>query len=456
VKGIDFFFTEERIELNITVIGGGGYVGFTTAVCLASKGHTVYCVDQDLLKVEQIRMGLPVIYESGLSELFRAAFREGRLFAASDPVEAVLNSSIVFICAGTPCGEEGKIDLRQIIDASTSVGEALARKHGYITIVVKSTVVPKTTESVVIPLLEEHSGRKAGVDFGVCMNPEFLREGQAVEDFLSPRKQGIVVGELDEKSGDFLAGLYSDFDGRLLRTSLSAAEMIKYARNAYLAKDISFANEIANICQELDIDYLDVKQGLELDSRIGEGRFLNAGIGFGGSCFSKDVKALAYKAKEVGVSPSMLQATLLVNEDQPGKVVLLAEKALGTLEGKNMAVLGLAFKPGTDDMRDARAVPIIQNLLLKGAKVSAFDPQAMEQARRIFGDKLCYANSAVEALRHADACMIVTEWPEFSDPGLYESLAGNFLIDGRRALNPQKLSNRLVYLAIGFPEVENS
>ena len=440
----------------ITVIGGGGYVGFTTAACLAFKGHKVYCVDQDLQKIEKINRGLPVIYEPGLIEILAKVADGQGLLGTSDALSPILDSSIVFICAGTPCGENGEIDLRQVVSAAKSVGKALKRKQEYCTIVVKSTVVPKTTESVVIPLLEKNSGKKAGVDFGVCMNPEFLKEGSAVDDFLHPKKQGIVVGELNAKSGDALADLYSDFEAPILRTSLSSAEMIKYARNAYLAKDISFANEIANICQKLGIDYLDVKRGLELDSRIGEGRFLNAGIGFGGSCFTKDVKALACKAREIGVFPSMLEATLEVNKNQPDRLVLLAEKALGDLEGRNIAILGLSFKPGTDDMRDARSIPIINKLLSSGAKVFAFDPQANEQAKSIFGDKLSYANSAVEALQNAEACIIVTEWPEFSDPALYENLRGSFIIDGRRSLNPKSLSHRLVYMAIGYPEVDKS
>ena len=226
----------------------------------------------------------------------------------------------------------------------------------------------KTTETVVIPILEKASGKKAGVNFGVCMNPEFLKEGSAVNDFLFPKDQGIVVGELNTESGDALVALYSDFDSAILRTSLSSAEMIKYARNAYLAKDISFANEIANICQKLDIDYLDVKHGLELDSRIGKGRFLNAGIGFGGSCFTKDVKALSYKAKEIGLLVSMLDATLQVNENQPGKIILLAERALGSLDGKSIAVLGLSFKPFTDDMRDAKVNPNYPKIAIKRSK----------------------------------------------------------------------------------------
>jgi UDPglucose 6-dehydrogenase len=282
------------------------------------------------------------------------------------------------------------------------------------------------------------------------MNPEFLREGQAVKDFLYPKDLGIVIGEYDKKSGDVLSEIYRGFDAEIMRTSLRAAEMIKYARNSYLAKDISFANEIANICQECGVDYLEVKRGMELDSRIGKGRFLNAGAGFGGSCFPKDVQALAAKALKVGVDPKILKATLDVNELQPRKIVELTTQVVGKLKGKNIAVLGLAFKPGTDDMREAVSIKVVNLLLDEGAKVYAYDPKALENARKIFGNKIVYANNVKDALSNADACIILTEWPEFADVKLYEKLRGKVIIDGRRVLRPSKLQG-FVYHAIGFP-----
>ncbi len=444
------------IKMNIAVIGGAGYVGFTTAACLAYKGHKVYCVDKDIGKVNRINQGFPVIYEPGLEEILKVVGGKDRLSASCDETSSISNSSVIFVCAGTPSREDGSIDLRQITNVAEVVGKSLLKKDEYCTVTIKSTVVPGTTQSIVIPLLEKYSRKKAGVDFGVCMNPEFLREGSAVKDFLCPKAQGIVIGELDPKSGDALIELYKDFDSEILRTEICTAEMIKYARNAYLAKDISFANEIANICQRLNINYSDVKRGMAMDSRIGEGRFLNAGIGFGGSCFSKDVKALATKAREVGVLPKMLEVTLEINEDQPAVLVSLIKKNMGQLKDKNIAVLGLSFKPGTDDMREARSIPIIEQLLTEGAHICAFDPHAMIRARSFFGDKIHYANSAVDALRQAEACVIVTEWPMFSDPELYENLQGVFIFDGRRLLDPKKLSNRFVYVAIGYPEVEKS
>lgn len=441
--------------MNITVIGGAGYVGLITAACLAYSGHKVYCVDVDKDRIDRINSGVPIIYEKGLEQILEAAIKEKRLAATLDFESSVVDSSMVFICVGTPSIEGGDIDLTQVKDASERVGKALRRKKGYALIVVRSTVIPGTTERIVIPIVEKNSGRKAGPDFGVCMNPEFLREGSAVKDFLFPKGQGIVVGELDRKSGDELVDLYKDLDGQVFRTTIRTAEMVKYARNSYLAKDISFANEIANICQKLSIDFLDVKKGLEMDSRIGKGRFLNAGLGFGGSCFPKDVKALVAKAREAGIEPRILEATLKVNESQPDIMVGLVKNSLRELAGKSIAIFGLAFKPGTNDMREARSVPIIQRLLSEGATICAYDPQATEEARKIFENRIDYAVTADGALKNADAVIIVTEWPEFSNSKLYDSLRGNFVFDGRRSVNPEKLSGRFVYVAIGFPEGAN-
>lgn len=436
--------------MNVTVIGGAGYVGLTTSACLAHRGHNVYCVDIDQARIKTINEGSSPIHEAGLEEIIATVVKEGRLFATRYTRRSISASSTVFICAGTPSKKDGSIDLRQVISATRNVGRSLAKKDEYCVVVIKSTIVPGTTRSKIIPLLEKVSKKKAGIDFGVCMNPEFLREGSAVKDLLFPRHQGIVIGQFDEKSGDSLLELYGGFDVEILRTTIDAAEMIKYARNAYLSKDISFANEIANICQKLGVDYLDVKKGLEMDSRVG--KFVNAGIGFGGSCFPKDTKALVAKAKEAGIEPRILEATLKVNENQPDVLMNIVRRALGKLENKDFAVLGLAFKPGTNDMREARSIPVIERLLAQGAHVYAFDPKATGEARKIFGSRIHYTATAEEALRKADACIIVTEWPMFSNPKLYDSLNGRFIFDGRRSVDPKKLSRRLSYHGIGFPE----
>jgi len=438
--------------MRIAIIGGTGYVGLTTAVCLAAKGHMVFCVGRSKEKIDRIRRGFPVIYERGLKNLMDEVLANRTLIASVDLVNAVRNSDVSFICVGTPSGDDGSIDLTQIRDAVKQVGSALRDKLGYHVVVVKSTVVPGTTEDVVLPILEKFSGKKVGIDFGVCMNPEFLREGRAVDDFMFPRDTGIVIGEFDRKSGDLVSEIYEDFDGEILRTSIRVAEMIKYARNSCLAKDISFANEIANICQRLGVDYLDVKKGMEMDARIGEGRFFDAGAGFGGSCFPKDVNAIVAKAKEYGIVPLILESTLKVNQAQPHELVRLTKEVVGSsLRGRRIAVLGLAFKPGTDDVREAPSIRVINSLLREGCEIIVYDSKAVGNAKKIFGDKVEYAEKAEEALRYADACVIVTEWPEFANPKLYTCMRGRVIIDGRRVLNPAKLPSGFIYHAIGFP-----
>jgi len=436
--------------MNIAVIGGTGYVGLTTAVCLASRGHLTFCVGRSKEKIEKISKGFPIIYEESLEEMLKEVLAIGKLTLTADLEKAVLNSDISFICVGTPSKTDGCIDLSQIREVSEKIGQALAKKNNYHVIVVRSTVVPGTTEELVIPILERFSGKNAGVDFGVCMNPEFLREGQAIEDFLLPKNIGIVIGEFDKRSGDILFELYKVFDAEIMRTSIRTAEMVKYARNSYLAKDVSFANEIANICQKCGADYLAVKKGMEMDARIGRGRFLDAGAGFGGSCFPKDVRALVAKAVEIGVEPKLLKATLEVNELQPYKLIELAKQTVGELKGRKIAVLGLAFKPDTDDMREAVSIKVINALLEEGAKVCAYDPQALDNARKFFGDRIVYAKGVEEALENADTCLIVTEWPEFANAKLYNQMRLKVIIDGRRVLDPNNLSSGFIYHALGF------
>jgi UDPglucose 6-dehydrogenase len=436
--------------VRIAVVGGTGYVGLTTAVCLAAKGHKVYGVGRSEEKIRRLWAGIPIIYEDSLEKLLKDTLSKELFVPSADLEEAVRSSEVSFICVGTPSLDDGRIDLSQIQAVSKSIGLALKEESGYHLVVVKSTVVPGTTESVVVPRIEEFSEKKAGADFGICMNPEFLREGQAIQDFLFPKETGIVIGELDKRSGDLLLDIYKEFDAEILRTSIRVAELIKYARNAYLAKDVSFANEIANVCQALGVDYLEVKRGMEMDSRIGRGRFLNAGAGFGGSCFPKDIQALISKAKRVGIWPRMLEATLEVNNDQPYQLVSLIKHAVGELKGKRIAVLGLAFKPGTDDTRDAPSIKIINALLNDGADVYVYDPKALDNARKLFEDRVVYAERSEEALGHADACIIVTEWPEFADPRIYNYLRGKVIVDGRRVLDPGLLESGFIYHAVGF------
>lgn len=435
--------------MDITVVGTG-YVGLTTAVCFASKGHRVRCVDIDEAKIENICRGVPPIFEVGMDSLLMDTVRSGRLTASTDLYGSVVVSDMSFICVGTPYGEDGRIDLSQVRSASLSIGGALKNCRGRRVVVVKSTVLPGTAEEVVIPSLEESSGLEVSRDFGVCVNPEFLREGQAISDFLEPRNTGIVIGESDRESGDVLATLYEGFDGKVLRTGLRTAEMIKYARNAYLAKDISFANEVANVCSAFSIDYLEVRKGMEMDSRIGEGRFLSAGLGYGGSCFKKDVTALIRRAEEKGVEPRLLKAAEEVNEMQPMVAVKIVESVLGDLAGKKITVLGVAFKDGTDDVRESRALKIVGLLLEAGCRVTVYDPEAMDNARRVLGGSVSYAGSAEESLGDCDACVVATEWSQFRNPDLY-SRKGLVVVDGRRLVDPKMLPSGVKYYGVGYP-----
>jgi UDPglucose 6-dehydrogenase len=441
--------------MRVSIIGSG-YVGLVTAVCLAEKGNFVICVDLDKEKVKAINSGKAPIYEPGLEKLLKKLVSKGCLQATTSIKDAVLNSEISFICVGTPSREDGSIDLRHIKSASKLIGSALKGKKDYHLIVIKSTVIPKTTEKVVIPILEKESSKRSGEDFGVCVNPEFLREGSALHDFMFPKHTGIVIGELDERSGNMLVELYKEFDADVLRTSLRTAELIKYARNAYLAKDISFANEIANICERFGVDYLKVKKGMELDYRIGKGRFLNAGAGFGGSCFKKDLQALIAAAREKGYEPILLSSTLIINEKQPKRMIEIAESVMKELKDKKVGILGLAFKPGTDDIREAPSLKVINELLERGASVIAFDPRANERVKRIFGGRLEYASNVYEVLRKSDCCMILTEWPEFLK--VYEmanNMKNKVIIDGRRLLDASKSKKLgISYFGIGYPGEE--
>ncbi len=414
--------------MKISVIGTG-YVGTVSAACFAELGHDVICVDIDESKIDMINAGIPPIYEEGLPELLKKHAGK-RLSATSDYELAIMSSDVSFICVGTPSDSEGNIDLGIVKAASASLGDSLRKKKGYHVIVVKSTVVPETTENIVLPIIEKHSGKHPG-QFGIAMNPEFLREGKAVHDFMHPDK--IVVGSMDKKSGDIVATLYNGLKCEVTRTNLRTAEMIKYVNNSFLATKISFANEVGNICKKLDIDTYEVMSAVGKDFRIGP-HFLNAGAGFGGSCFPKDVKALIGKAKEIGYEPQLLESVIAVNEEQPARMVMLLKNKLGSLKGKNIAVLGLAFKNDTDDIRESRSIPVIKDLLDEGARVSAYDPMANENMKKLFRG-IGYYNSAAAALRGADACLIMTEWDEFKSLNKeFDVMENRLVIDGRHIL----------------------
>lgn len=409
--------------MNIAVIGAG-YVGLITAAGFAEKGHRVFCVDIDKRKIELINEKKAPIYEKGLQEILENRIGKN-LFATLNLSEAILNSDITFICVGTPTDKDGSSDLKYVKKVSADIAKNLKEKT-YHVVVVKSTVVPGTTENIVKPIIEKISGKICKKDFGLVMNPEFLREGIALDDFLKPDR--IVIGSIDKKSGDIVEDLYKDFNSKIFRTDIKTAEMIKYASNAFLATKISFINEIGNICKKLGIDTYDVAKGISLDHRISP-YFLNAGLGFGGSCFPKDLKALIHEAKKVNYNPELLSSVMKVNSKQPYKLIELAKKKVKNFSGKKVAVLGLAFKADTDDIRESQSIPVIKILLKEKAKISAYDPKAMVNMKKIFSN-IQYANSAEEALKDADIALILTDWKEFENLD-FSVMKNKIVVDGR-------------------------
>lgn len=406
--------------MNISIIGTG-YVGLVTGICFAKLGNNIVCVDVDREKVEKINKGISPIYEADLDN-FLSKYKD-KISATVDYKTALENTDVTFICVGTPSEKDGSIDLSFIKQAAMEIGRQLKTKDGWHLVVVKSTVLPGTTQDVVLPLLEKHSGKKAGQDFGLAMNPEFLREGDAVKDFLKPDR--IVIGSFDEKSRDVLRDLYEDFSCPIVETSLSAAEMIKYASNAFLATKISFANEIGNMCKKLGIDAYDVAEGMGFDKRIGRA-FLDSGIGWGGSCFLKDLRALATWTGKKKEPAKIIQSAIDVNDLQPLKLIDVLKKHIPDFKCKTIGVLGLAFKPNTDDIRDSRAIPIVEKLLDEGALIKAYDPKAMENFKKIF-PSIEYCSSAQEVL-NSNAVLITTKWDEFKKL----DYTGKIVIDGRR------------------------
>jgi len=406
--------------MKISIIGCG-YVGTVTGVCFADLGHDIIFHDIDEKKLDLLSRGKAPIYEPSLGDLIQRS-RE-RLATTSDLAAAVRGTDITFICVGTPSREDGSIDLAYVLSAGATIGKALQEALDFHPVIVKSTVFPGNTEGPIRSVLEEASGMKAFVDFGLGSNPEFLREGNAVLDFCKPDR--IVLGAKDARTLQAMRELYASFDCPKIETSIRTAEMIKYASNAFLATKISFANEIGNLSKRLGIDSQEVFAGVGLDSRIGPA-FFRTGIGFGGSCFPKDVRALIAGAGGCGEHLQIIHAALQVNENQPLKLVRLLKSRIPDLKGRRIGVLGLAFKPNTDDVRESRAIPIIRALLDAGAQVVAYDPLAMENFAALFPE-IEYAASAQAALA-ADAVLITTEWEEFE----HLDYSKKTVIDGRR------------------------
>ena len=416
--------------MNVSVVGSG-YVGTTLSACLADLGHDVTAIDVDEATVGRLEAGETTIHEPGLDPLV-SAYAGGRLHATTDHAAAT-DTDLTFLAVGTPANPDGSIDASGLLAAAEDVGEAIADTDGYHLVVVKSTVLPDVLEDELVPAIEAASGKTDGEGVGVAINPEFLREGSAVRDFMEPDK--IVIGtDGDERALDRLAELYqplvSDWDIPVVETGRREAAMVKYANNAFLAAKISLINDIGNVCKEFGVDAYEVADALGLDSRI-SGEFLRSGVGWGGSCFPKDTAALVAGAESAGYEPTMIEAAIERNDRQPERLLELLDRHVD-VDGRRVAVLGLAFKPGTDDVRGTRATPVIEGLLDRGAEVVAYDPRAADAMAEEFPD-VEYADSAASALEGAHAAAVVTDWPEFADlDAAFDAMADPVVVDGRR------------------------
>ena len=431
--------------MKICVIGTG-YVGLVAGTCLAEMGNDVICVDKDQSKLDKLRIGQVPIYEPGLEELIKANVAEGRLAFTDDLDYAVKNSLVCFIAVGTPQGDDGSCDLSAVFAVAKSIASSM---NEYKVIVDKSTV-PVGTAQKVTDIISANTN----CEFDVVSNPEFLKQGAAVDDFLKPDR--VVIGSNSQRATEIMQEIYSPFlrtGNPVIVMDVKSAEMSKYAANSFLATKISFINEIANICEQVGADVEQVRIGMSTDRRIGS-QFLFPGLGYGGSCFPKDVKALIKIARENGCASQILESADDVNKNQRNIFYDKIERYFGgNLAGKTFAVWGLAFKPRTNDMREAPAITIIGRLLEAGAKVKAFDPKAMDSAREIFGDSIEYTGNSYETAKDADALIMLTEWNEFRRPDfekVKELLKNPVIFDGRNQHDPKRMEQRgFEYFCIG-------
>jgi UDPglucose 6-dehydrogenase len=428
------------MDMKIAVMGAG-YVGLVTATCFAELGNDVICVDIDESKISNLNKGHIPIYEPGLEEMVRR--NKHRMAFTTDLKDTIKNSQIIFICVGTPPKKSGEADLSSVENVARLIAEV---SDSYKLVVEKSTVPVKTGEMVQKTL---KSYNPHHIEFDVVSNPEFLREGTAIHDFMNPDR--IVIGCESEKAKDTMEKLYSPLKAKILFTDIKSAEIIKHASNSFLAAKISFINAVANICELAGADVEKVAEGMGLDKRIGR-QFLNAGIGYGGFCFPKDAEAFIKISEKLGYDFSLLKATQEINEFQKRHFIKKIEKALWIVNNKTLAVLGLAFKPETDDMRFAPSVDIIKELQSEGARIRAYDPEAMERAKEIFND-VEYCSDAYDAVKGADAVIVLTEWNEFKELDLAKMkslMRHNLVIDGRNIYNPDDMKKHgLKYISIG-------
>ena len=443
---------------------GTGFIGLCSAACFAAKDVQILASTHNEKKAKMINEGKAPFYEADLQEMMDEikAKKPELLQCLLDPVKAVLETDISMITQGTPMREDKSIDLSYIESTAKEIGEALKQKDKYHLVVVRSTVVPGTTRNLVGKIITEVSGKIPGKDFGLCMQPEFLAEGRSIEDTLRPDR--IVIGEIDERSGVMLQEFYEYFYGDhlqncpMLRMNLESAELVKYGNNCLLSTKISYANEFANFAELVpNVDISQVMKGVGLDYRLSS-RFLNAGVGFGGSCFHKDVNAIKAWSKSKGYTSRLLEAVLGINDDQAIHIVDIAEQMTGELAGKKVALLGLAFKPGTDDMREAASIRVVNELRKRGiTDIIGYDPKAIKTAKIEMGDKIKYAESIEEALKDSECAILITEWDEFkklSPEDFKKQMKTPNLIDGRRIFDYDSFNSLLSFRAIGRTNLE--
>jgi len=437
--------------MNIGVIGSG-YVGLVAAACFSEMGNTVICVDVDIEKINSLKKGKVPIYEPGLETLVVNNFSKNRLIFTTDIIDALRASEVIFIAVGTPMGDDGSADLKYVLKVAESIGKNMSH---HIVVVDKSTVPIGTADKVRATIQNSLDLRKSSLTFDIVSNPEFLKEGAAIKDFMHPDR--IVVGSNNESSLKLMRNLYAPFiinSDRFISMDIRSAEMTKYAANAMLATKISFINEISNICERVGADVNEVRKGIGSDSRIGY-KFIYPGCGYGGSCFPKDVKALINIAEKNDYTPNLISAVEKVNDDQKKVLFSKIVSQFGnSLNGKRFTVWGLSFKPETDDMREAPSIILIRSLLESGAEINAYDPQAINEAKLYLKDcNVNYFTNKYEALENSDAVILVTEWKEFRSPDfnrIHNLLRGNLFIDGRNQFDKTYMKSQgFNYLQIG-------
>jgi len=433
--------------MNIGIIGLG-FVGLCFASVLASKGYKVVGIDSDKQKIDNIKRGIPPFYEPKLEKFLKIALKKN--FLVSTHNSSLRNCELVFLTVGTPQSNSGGIDLSVVKSAIEEIGKFLKKSKNKPCIVIKSTIIPGTTRNLILPILERESSKTAGKEFGLITNPEFLRESKAIDDAIKPHL--VILGGTKNEFLKKLEKFYRNFHSKvpIIITNYETAELIKYANNSFLATKISFINQIANICQAIPgTNVEEVAEAIGYDPRIGK-LFLNAGPGYGGSCLPKDMRALTNFASSIGIEPTLLNAVEQINKNQIKNIVKLIEKSVGKIRQKNISVLGVAFKPETDDVRDSVSIELIKKLLKKNARIILHDPKALKNAKNVFGNKITYANSIKNALRNSHCCVIMTPWKQYTrlQKNDLKVMKKRVVVDSRRIL--EKSGRGIEYYAVGI------